>query len=105
MDFEFDARTEQLRAELVDFMVNQVHPAESVFAEQLAALDNQWAPELAPGLPSLSTRDRPAIMPAVFTLMWMLPNRLMAALTPADIAWLLAMSAPTPIAFPSSAAI
>ena len=44
-------------------------------------------------------------MLAVFTLMWMLPNGLMAALTPADIAWLLAMSAPTPIAFPRSAAI
>jgi hypothetical protein len=60
---------------------------------------------ISPGLPSLSTKDRPAITPAVFTLMWMLPNRLMAALTPADIAWLLMMSAPTPIAFPSSAAI
>lgn len=27
MDFAFDARTEQLRAELLDFMVSQVYPA------------------------------------------------------------------------------
>jgi acyl-CoA dehydrogenase len=34
MDFAFDARTEQLRAELLDFMVSHVHSAEPVFAEQ-----------------------------------------------------------------------
>jgi len=50
MDFAFDARTEQLRAELLDFMVSQVHPAEPVFAEQLAASDNRWAWSTVPVL-------------------------------------------------------
>ena len=38
MDFAFDAKTEELRAELLDFMVSQLHPAEPVFAEQLARI-------------------------------------------------------------------
>jgi acyl-CoA dehydrogenase len=58
MDFAFDAKTEQLQAELVDFMVNQVHPAEPVFAEQLAALDNQWAWSTLPVLGELRERAR-----------------------------------------------
>jgi len=58
MDFAFDARTEQLRAELLDFMVSQVHPAEPVFAEQLAALDNRWAWSTVPVLGELRKRAR-----------------------------------------------
>ena len=58
MDFAFDARTEQLRAELADFMVSHVHPAEPVFAEQLAALDNRWAWSTVPVLGELRERAR-----------------------------------------------
>ncbi len=43
MDFAFDARTEELRAELLDFMDEHVYPAEPVFDEQVAALDDPWA--------------------------------------------------------------
>ncbi len=38
MDFAFSPRCEQLRAELLDFMAAQVHPAEAVYREQMAAL-------------------------------------------------------------------
>jgi acyl-CoA dehydrogenase len=37
MDFAYDARTEQLRGELLAFMDERVYPAEKVFAEQVAA--------------------------------------------------------------------
>jgi acyl-CoA dehydrogenase len=36
MDFAYDARTEQLRAQLLAFMDSHVYPAEKVFAEQVA---------------------------------------------------------------------
>jgi acyl-CoA dehydrogenase len=42
VDFAFDARTEELRATLLDFMDEHVYPAEAVFAEQLAKLDDPW---------------------------------------------------------------
>jgi acyl-CoA dehydrogenase len=42
MDFAFDERTEELRAELSDFMDSHVYPAEPVFAEQVAKLDDPW---------------------------------------------------------------
>jgi acyl-CoA dehydrogenase len=42
MDFDFDARTEELRGQLLDFMDAHVYPAEPVFEEQVAALENQW---------------------------------------------------------------
>lgn len=38
MDFSFDARTEQLRQRLLEFMDAHVYPAESVHAEQLATV-------------------------------------------------------------------
>jgi acyl-CoA dehydrogenase len=37
MEFAFDARTEELRAELARFMTERVYPAEPVFAAQVAA--------------------------------------------------------------------
>lgn len=43
MDFAFDERTEELRGSLLDFMERHVYPAEPVFAEQLAKLDDPWA--------------------------------------------------------------
>ncbi|MGD0685591.1 MAG: acyl-CoA dehydrogenase, partial [Streptosporangiaceae bacterium] len=36
MDFAYDARTEQLRGQLLAFMDELVYPAEKVFAEQVA---------------------------------------------------------------------
>ncbi|MBJ7608482.1 MAG: acyl-CoA dehydrogenase family protein [Candidatus Dormibacteraeota bacterium] len=42
MDFAFDSRTEELRAQLLDFMTSHVYPAERVVEEQHAALSNQW---------------------------------------------------------------
>jgi acyl-CoA dehydrogenase len=43
MDFAFDARTEELRERLLDFMERHVYPAEPVAAEQLAAAADPWA--------------------------------------------------------------
>ncbi len=43
MDFVFDARTEELRGRLLDFMEQHVYPAEPVFAEQVAAAADPWA--------------------------------------------------------------
>jgi acyl-CoA dehydrogenase len=43
MDFEFDARTEELRERLLAFMDEHVYPAERVFAEQVAAAEDPWA--------------------------------------------------------------
>ncbi|MFE7316226.1 acyl-CoA dehydrogenase family protein [Streptomyces sp. NPDC057555] len=42
MDFAFDARTEELRGRLQEFMTEQVHPAEPVAEEQRAALASPW---------------------------------------------------------------
>ncbi|MEU8826375.1 acyl-CoA dehydrogenase family protein [Streptomyces sp. NPDC048636] len=42
MDFAFDARTEELRAKLLAFMDEHVHPAEAVAEEQRAALASPW---------------------------------------------------------------
>lgn len=44
MEFAFDDRTEQLRAELTAFMDEHVYPAEPVFAEQLASAPEGWSP-------------------------------------------------------------
>jgi acyl-CoA dehydrogenase len=43
MDFGFDTRTQELYDALIDFMNECVYPAEPVFTEQMAALDNPWA--------------------------------------------------------------
>jgi acyl-CoA dehydrogenase len=42
MDFAFDRRTEELRAQLTDFMETRVYPAEPVAREQRAQLDSPW---------------------------------------------------------------
>ncbi|PWI41849.1 acyl-CoA dehydrogenase family protein [Streptomyces sp. ICBB 8177] len=44
MEFGYDARTEQLRGELLAFMDEFVYPAEPVFAEQRAAAQDPWSP-------------------------------------------------------------
>ncbi|MGW1105474.1 acyl-CoA dehydrogenase family protein [Streptomyces sp. NPDC002540] len=42
MDFAFDARTEELRAKLLTFMDEHVHPAERIADEQRAQLASPW---------------------------------------------------------------
>ncbi|HEY7925842.1 MAG TPA: acyl-CoA dehydrogenase family protein [Candidatus Dormibacteraeota bacterium] len=42
MDFEFDAKTEELRSRLLDFMDAHIYPAEPVFEEQVGAQENPW---------------------------------------------------------------
>jgi acyl-CoA dehydrogenase len=43
MDFAFDDRTEELRAEMLSFMDEHVYPAEAVMAQQVADADDPWA--------------------------------------------------------------
>ncbi|MFF4406918.1 acyl-CoA dehydrogenase family protein [Streptomyces sp. NPDC001404] len=42
MDFAFDARTEELRGRLLEFMDEHVYPAEALAEEQRAALASPW---------------------------------------------------------------
>jgi acyl-CoA dehydrogenase len=42
MDFSFDERTAELHEKLTDFMAEHIYPAEPIFAEQVAQLDNPW---------------------------------------------------------------
>jgi acyl-CoA dehydrogenase len=58
MDFALDARTEELRSQLLDFMGTHVHPAEPVFHEQLAALEDRWAWTRVPVLGELRAEAR-----------------------------------------------
>jgi acyl-CoA dehydrogenase len=43
MDFEFDAKTIELRDRLLEFMDSHVYPAEPVFAEQVEAAADAWS--------------------------------------------------------------
>jgi acyl-CoA dehydrogenase len=58
MDFALDARTEELRDDLLAFMDSHVHPAEPVFAEQLGQLENRWAWDSVPVLAELRAEAR-----------------------------------------------
>jgi acyl-CoA dehydrogenase len=58
MDFGFDATTESLRAELLDFMDKHVYPAEKTFHEQLAGLPDRWAWSTVPVLAELRAQAR-----------------------------------------------
>ncbi|RKT87317.1 acyl-CoA dehydrogenase [Saccharopolyspora antimicrobica] len=58
MHFAFDARTEELRADLLDLMERHIHPAEPVFAEQLAASADPWAWDSVPVLADLRAEAR-----------------------------------------------
>ncbi|WP_280447455.1 acyl-CoA dehydrogenase family protein [Nocardia cyriacigeorgica] len=58
MDFAFDARTEDLRASLLEFMDKHIYPAEPVFREQLSQLDNRWAWDSVPVLAELRAEAR-----------------------------------------------
>ncbi|TDC01918.1 acyl-CoA dehydrogenase [Micromonospora fluostatini] len=56
MDFGYDDRTRRLRAELTDFLVEHVYPAEPVHAAQVAAAGDPWA--RPPVLAELSAQAR-----------------------------------------------
>ncbi|GLW99381.1 acyl-CoA dehydrogenase family protein [Microtetraspora sp. NBRC 16547] len=58
MDFAFDAKTEELRERLLAFMDECIYPAEPVFDEQLAALENPWAWSTVPVLQELRAEAR-----------------------------------------------
>jgi acyl-CoA dehydrogenase len=58
MDFQFDQKTEELRATLLEFMVGDVYPAEAVFHEQLQQLDVPWAWDSAPVMRELRAQAR-----------------------------------------------
>ncbi|MEU2234728.1 acyl-CoA dehydrogenase family protein [Streptomyces vietnamensis] len=58
MDFAIDAKTEELRAALLDFMDRHVYPAEPVFREQLGRLTDRWAWTSVPVLAELRAEAR-----------------------------------------------
>jgi len=58
MDFALDARTEELRAGLVDLMASRIEPAEPVFHQQLAELDDPFAWSTVPVLQELRAEAR-----------------------------------------------
>ncbi len=58
MDFSYDARSEELRSELLDFMDSHVYPQEGAFEAELAAMDNPFAWSTAPVMRSLRSEAR-----------------------------------------------
>ncbi|QSR24836.1 acyl-CoA dehydrogenase [Nocardioides aromaticivorans] len=58
MDFAYDDRAKELRSDLLDFMEAHVYPAESVFHDQLAELDDPWAWESTPVIAALRAEAR-----------------------------------------------
>ncbi|MGV9739099.1 acyl-CoA dehydrogenase family protein [Nocardia farcinica] len=58
MDFAYDARTEELRASLLEFMHTHIYPAEPVFREQLTQLEDRWAWDSVPVLAELRAEAR-----------------------------------------------
>jgi acyl-CoA dehydrogenase len=58
MDFAPDARTEELRQELLGFMDERIVPSLPVFEEQRAALDDPWAWSTAPVVGELQAEAR-----------------------------------------------
>ncbi|MUL46384.1 acyl-CoA dehydrogenase [Mycobacterium sp. CBMA293] len=58
MEFAYDAKTNEMIAEITAFMDSHVYPAEKRFHEQLAALDNRWAWDSVPVLTELRAEAR-----------------------------------------------
>src|SRR6476469_1493956 len=58
MDFGFDARTEELRQELLAFMDERIVPSLPVFDEQVSGLPDPWAWSTAPVLQDLRREAR-----------------------------------------------
>lgn len=58
MDFAFDARTDELRATLMEFMDSWIYPNEPVFHEQLSSLEDPWAWDSVPVLTEIRAEAR-----------------------------------------------
>jgi acyl-CoA dehydrogenase len=58
MEFAYDARTEALRQSLLEFMDSHVYPAEQVYEEQFALLEDKWAWDSTPIIGELRTEAR-----------------------------------------------
>ena len=58
MEFAYDAKTNEMVAELTAFMDSHVYRAEKTFHEQLNALDNRWAWDSVPVLTELRAEAR-----------------------------------------------
>ena len=58
MEFAYDAKTNEMVAELTAFMDSHIYPAEKTFHAQLAALDNPWAWDSVPVLTELRAEAR-----------------------------------------------
>lgn len=58
MDFEYSAKVGELRQQLQQFMLEEVYPAESAYAAELAAAENRWS--VPPVMEALKARARKA---------------------------------------------
>ncbi len=58
MDFAYDARTEELRGTMLEFMDSHVYPAEPIFDEQLEQLQDRWAWDSVPIIGELRVEAR-----------------------------------------------
>ena len=58
MDFALDARTQELREQLLDFMATRIEPAEQIFHDQLEAMADPFAWSTAPVLRELRAEAR-----------------------------------------------
>jgi acyl-CoA dehydrogenase len=58
MDFQYDARTEELRRSLLDLLESHVYPAEALFHEQLGQLEDRWAWDSVPVMGDLRAEAR-----------------------------------------------
>ena len=58
MDFGYDARTQELRKNLLEFMDSDIYPAEGELEQQLADSDDHWAWDRTPVITRLRTAAR-----------------------------------------------
>jgi acyl-CoA dehydrogenase len=58
MEFAYDARTQELREQLLGFMDDHVYPNEKRFHDELAQLDDRWDWTSAPVMANLRDRGR-----------------------------------------------
>lgn len=58
MDFSFDAKTEELRTSMFEFMDSHIYPNEKTFHDQLEGLENPWAWDSVPVLGEVRAEAR-----------------------------------------------
>ncbi len=58
MEFSYDARTEELRANLLEFMESHIYPNEAVFHQQLSEQEDPWAWDTVPVLQEVRGKAR-----------------------------------------------